>query len=156
MAKNTPNEMENVGINMIANGTIIKGDVKTNGDIRIDGTLTGTIDCKGKIVVGPTGVVEGEIMCQNGVFSGSIKAKVTVSELLTLQATARLLGDIITNKLAIEPGAKFTGHCSMHDASAFKDNRVFDNKSANPQTQAQPQAQQPQGNKFKEKAYETA
>lgn len=148
MAKNTTNEIENVSINMIANGTIIKGDVKTNGDIRIDGTLVGTIDCKGKIVIGPSGLVEGEVMCQNGVFSGNIKAKVTVSELLTLQATARLIGDIITNKLAIEPGAKFTGHCSMHDASAFKDNKIFENKTAIPQQQ--------QGNKLKEKTYETA
>jgi len=149
MAKNTPNEMESIGINTIANGTIIKGDIKTNGDIRIDGTLIGTLDSKGKVVIGNSGNVEGEIMCQNGVIAGNIKAKITVSELLTLQASARLTGDIITNKLAIEPGAKFTGHCSMHDVN--RDNKFFENKTM----QQQPQ-QQPQGNKFKEKTYESA
>ncbi len=111
MAKNS--EAEHTSINLIGNGTTIKGEVKSNGDIRIDGTLVGQVYSKGKIVVGNTGVIEGEIYCQNADFSGNIKAKVEVSELLTLKATSRLRGEIVTNKLAIEPGARFTGTCTM-------------------------------------------
>lgn len=107
------NESEHTSINLIGNGTTIKGEIKSNGDIRIDGTLIGQVYSKGKIVVGNTGVIEGEIYCQNADFSGTITAKVEVSELLTLKATSRLKGEIITNKLAIEPGARFTGNCSM-------------------------------------------
>ncbi len=111
MAKN--NEAEHTSINLIGNGTTIKGEVKSNGDIRIDGTVIGQVYSKGKIVVGNTGIIEGEIYCQNADFSGSITAKVEVSELLSLKATSRLKGEIITNKLAIEPGSRFTGNCTM-------------------------------------------
>ncbi len=111
MAKNI--EAEHTSINLVGNGTTIKGEIKSNGDIRIDGTLIGQVYSKGKIVVGNTGVIEGEIYCQNADFSGNIKAKVEVAELLTLKATSRLNGEIITSKLAIEPGARFTGNCTM-------------------------------------------
>lgn len=114
MAKN--NESEHTSINLIGNGTTIKGEVKSNGDIRIDGTLIGQVYSKGKIVVGNTGIIEGEIYCQNADFSGNISAKVEVSELLSLKATSRLKGEIVTNKLAIEPGARFTGSCTMDKA----------------------------------------
>lgn len=115
MAKTT--ETDHTSINLIGTGTIIKGEVNSSGDIRIDGTLTGHVKCKGKIVVGNTGVLEGEIFCQNADFSGKIKGKVEVTELLTLKSTARFYGDIITNKLAIEPGASFTGTCTMEKSA---------------------------------------
>ena len=107
----------------IGAGTVIKGDIKLNGDIRIEGTLIGTVNSKGRIVVGTTGSVEGEIVCQNAEFSGIIKAQITVTELLSLTATAKLSGDVITNKLAIEPGALFSGTCSMNNAP-LKDTKL--------------------------------
>ena len=100
-------------INILGPGAIVKGEIQVNGDFRIDGTLNGTIQCKGKIVVGSTGKIDGEIQCQNADFSGEVTATVKVSELLTLKETARFSGDITTGKLAIEPGAKFSGTCSM-------------------------------------------
>ena len=100
-------------INILGPGAIVKGEIQVNGDFRIDGILNGNIQCKGKIVVGPTGKIDGEIQCQNADFSGEVKATVKVTELLTLKETARFSGDITTGKLAIEPGAKFSGTCSM-------------------------------------------
>jgi cytoskeletal protein CcmA (bactofilin family) len=108
MAKD--NSSETPSVNLIGVGTVIQGDITTNGDIRIDGALTGSIAVKGKLVIGVSGSVDGEIVCQN---AGGIKGKITVSELLTLKASAKLIGDIITNKIAIEPGATFSGSCSM-------------------------------------------
>ena len=106
-------EIDSTAYNLVDSGTVITGDIKTEGNIRVDGTLEGSVNAKGKVVVGPTGKIEGEIYCQNADISGTLKAKITVSELLSLQATANLLGDIVTNKLKIEPGANFTGSCSM-------------------------------------------
>lgn len=111
MAKNTT--IDSTSINLIGNGTQLAGDIRSNGDFRIDGTLKGTIIVKGKLVVGPTGSIEGEIDCQNADISGEIRGKISVTELLSLKATARLNGDIITAKIAIEPDASFTGTCSM-------------------------------------------
>ncbi len=99
--------------NSIGNGTIIKGDIESNGDFRIDGELTGTIRTKGKVVIGSTAKVEGDVFCQNADIEGLVNANMNVSELLTLKKTAKLNGNISTNKLAIEPGAKFLGSCKM-------------------------------------------
>jgi len=100
-------------VNMIGAGTIITGDVQSKGDIRIDGTLKGSVSTEGKVVLGREGVIEGAVACKNADISGTLKAKITVSQLLSLKATSKLNGDIITNKLSIEPGASFTGSCSM-------------------------------------------
>lgn len=105
--------MEVSGTNQILSGTTINGDIVCDGNIRIDGILNGSLHAKGKVVIGPTGVIEGEVNCASADISGTVKAKITVAELLTLKATAKLTGDISTNKLAIEPGANFTGACSM-------------------------------------------
>jgi len=109
------NEPDNTTINLISNGTDITGDIKSTGDIRIDGTLKGNLNTKGKVVIGPTGKIIGEITCKNSEVSGSIEGKISVSQLLNLKASSRIIGDIITSKLAIEPGAKFTGNCKMSD-----------------------------------------
>ena len=100
-------------INMIGSGTIITGDIQYKGDIRVDGTLKGSINTEGKVVLGANGTIEGDVICQDADISGTINAKITVSKLLSLKATARLNGDIVTSKLSIEPGATFTGSCSM-------------------------------------------
>ena len=94
MAKN--NETEPVAINLISNGTEISGDVKSTGDIRIDGTLTGNMNTKGKVVIGPTGKVNGEVICKNSEVSGTIEGKIIVSQLLILKISSRINGDIQT------------------------------------------------------------
>lgn len=111
MSKPTPADQGSV--NLIGAGTTIEGDINAASDIRIDGTLKGTITTRGKLVVGPSGNIDGELHCQNADISGTIRGKVTVAELLSLKATAKLTGDIVTGKLSIEPGADFSGSCSM-------------------------------------------
>jgi len=106
-------EETTAAVNMIGSGTVITGDVCSKGDIRVDGILKGSVITEGKVVLGREGVIEGDIECSSADISGAIKAKITVSQLLSLKASAKLNGDIITNKLSIEPGAEFTGSCSM-------------------------------------------
>lgn len=113
MAKYNENESTSNNINLIGLGTEITGDITCNGDLRIDGILTGNIMSRGKIVVGETGRIKGEISCKNSDVSGIVEGKITVIELLSLKSTARVNGDISTSKLAIEPGSKFTGYCEM-------------------------------------------
>lgn len=110
---NTNSTPEGASINLIGNGTNIVGDISSNGDLRIDGSLKGNLTISGKLVVGTTGKIEGNIQCQNADISGDINGKVTVSELLALKASAKILGDIITGKISIEPNATFTGTCNM-------------------------------------------
>ena len=109
------NEPENTTLNLISCGTDITGDIKSNGDIRIDGSLTGNLNTKGKVVIGPTGKVKGEVVCKNSEVSGLIEGKITVGQLLNLKASSKIHGDIATSKLSIEPGAVFSGNCKMSD-----------------------------------------
>ena len=112
MAKG-PETTNTATINLIGVGTSITGDILSDGDIRIDGVLKGNIKIKGKVVIGETGSIHGEIDCKNSDVSGSIKGKIIVAELLSLKSTSSMEGDITANKLAIEPGAKFSGNCNM-------------------------------------------
>jgi len=111
MAKETESLRDQ--INIIGGGTTIKGDIDCSGDIRIDGKVTGNINVQGKIVIGQTGNINGQINCKNSEIEGKLDGKIYVAELLVLKSTAAILGDITTSKLAIEPGATFTGNCKM-------------------------------------------
>lgn len=123
-------ETTNASINLIGTGTTIEGDIKSSGDIRVDGTVYGSVQSKAKVVLGATGLVEGDINSQNADISGTIKGKTVCSELLFLKATARVTGDIITGKLVVEVGATFTGSCNM--GPVIKDMKYGENKPANP------------------------
>jgi cytoskeletal protein CcmA (bactofilin family) len=106
-------DTSNQAINIISEGTNIKGDIIALGDIRIDGTLIGKIETKGRLVIGSKGKIEGEINCNSIEISGLIKGKVGAKELFNMKSSAQVFGDIIIGKLSIEPGSAFTGNCSM-------------------------------------------
>jgi len=106
-------ENEPTSHNTINAGTEIIGDINSNGDIRLDGVLSGNINAKGKLVVGESGKVKGIINCRNADIFGVVEGKLNVSELLSLKANAQIIGDMVTNRLAIEPGCRFTGNCNM-------------------------------------------
>jgi len=112
-ATNNKNESGGSSINLIGAGTVIEGDIRSNGDIRIDGAVYGQVISKAKVVIGNTGIIEGDLNCQNADISGTIKGKSSVSELLFLKSSSKLNGDIVTGKLVVEVGATFTGSCNM-------------------------------------------
>jgi len=104
---------KNHEINVISKGSVIEGSLNSEADIRIDGCLKGSIKTGGRIVLGETGVIEGEVACNTAIIGGELKASIVSKDLLTLKSTAKLTGEIIAGKLAIEPGAVFSGKCSM-------------------------------------------
>jgi cytoskeletal protein CcmA (bactofilin family) len=111
---NKPSEPISPGkINSIMEGTSITGEVNSDSNIRIDGKVKGTVNAKGRVIIGQNGVIEGEVVCQSSDIEGTLIGKINCQDLLSLKATAKLQGDINTKKLAIEPGAVFTGNCSM-------------------------------------------
>jgi len=121
MAKYNESESNSNNINLIGLGTEIHGDIMSNGDLRIDGSLVGNISSKGKVVIGETGKIKGEISCKNCDVSGIVDGKIIVSELLSLKSSAKIIGDMSTNRLAIEPGSRFTGYCDMTSENSAKD-----------------------------------
>jgi len=112
MAKMGETESTNK-INMIGVGTTIEGSISSSENIRFDGNLVGNLNTKGKLFIGQTGKISGEIRCKNCEVEGVVDGKVVVEELLSLRSMSKLYGEIKTGKLAIEPGAVFTGKCDM-------------------------------------------
>jgi cytoskeletal protein CcmA (bactofilin family) len=104
-------------INLIATGTRITGDLISDCDIRIDGEVLGNLETKGRLVIGVSGRLEGEIRCKSCEISGTQKGSLFIAEMLSLKASSRVTGDILTGKLSIEPGAWFAGKCTMGDES---------------------------------------
>ena len=118
MAKqNSYSDSQNKAINIISEGTKIKGDIIANGDIRVDGQLVGNLAAKGRLVVGSNGRIEGQVQSGNIEVSGFVKGKVTATQLLNMKASAKIEGDIVAGKLSVEPGATFTGTCSMGESA---------------------------------------
>lgn len=130
------NIVEIPSVNLLGPGTTIVGEINTTGDFRIDGTLIGSIKSTGKVVVGESGMLEGNIVCQNADLSGQINANIEVKELLSLKASAKVKGDLVTKKLAIEIGAILTGKCYMGELNhkATNEMSVNDNKAKQQET----------------------
>lgn len=105
-------------VSIIAGGLILTGDIESEGDIRVDGTVTGNICCKSKVVIIATGKVCGDIEAVNVDVHGSVKGTITVRELLSLKAHCHIEGNLFTDKLQIEPNATFNGNCTMHYAAS--------------------------------------
>ena len=108
--KDQPNK-----INRFVEGTNIKGDIVSDSNIRLDGELLGNLTTTGKLVIGATGKITGNIICTNADIEGTINGTIKVDEFLFLKSTAIFTGEITTGKISIEKGAAFTGTHKMND-----------------------------------------
>ena len=99
--------------NRIVEGTIIKGDIISQADFRLDGELIGNFHSKGKIVIGPAGSVTGDIICKNADIEGKFNGKIQVFEVLNIKSKAVIYGEVTVGKLSVEPGADFSASCRM-------------------------------------------
>ncbi len=99
--------------NIIGEGSVLKGNLNSSGNIRLEGKVIGDISSSSKVACGETSVVDGNVVAENAEIAGKVTGKVSVSELLILKSTASIDGDITTSNLIIESGASFNGSCSM-------------------------------------------
>ena len=111
--KTTSNGGGGNGTTLISSGTTIKGDISSNSDLRIDGTIIGNINSNAKIVIGSSGVVEGDINGNNADIVGKTSGTIKVKELLQLRGECVVNGNIYAGKLQVEPSATFNGQCHM-------------------------------------------
>ncbi|MES2240864.1 MAG: polymer-forming cytoskeletal protein [Bacteroidota bacterium] len=103
--------------NRIVEGTIIKGDIISKADFRLDGELIGNFQSEGKLVIGPSGSVTGDISCNNADIEGKFSGTIKVVELLNVKSKASVHGDATVGKLSVEPGADFSASCTMKENS---------------------------------------
>lgn len=99
--------------NRISQGTVITGNVASKGGFRIDGEIEGTLTTPNRVVIGKSGVLKGNLICDDADIEGRIEGKVTISNLLSLKSAAVIEGEVTVGRLAIEPGATFNATCEM-------------------------------------------
>lgn len=124
-------EPEKPNVNMIGSSTRIKGNIETDGDLRIDGFVHGEIKVKGKLVVGNSGKIDGNIHCQNADVSGMVHGDLHTESLLILRNQSLLDGNIFVNKLSIEQGANFQGTCKMNEIASTSDDKITEESMSN-------------------------
>ena len=134
-----PSQSSN-GLNSLVQGTEIEGTIKSNSDIRIDGAIKGKLTCSAKVIIGQTGKVSGEVYCKNAVIEGSFDGLLNVDELLNVRETAKVDGDVRTNKLIIQSGAVFNVSCVMGETSRIKSPRPQSTKGFTKKDDASPNA----------------
>lgn len=123
-------------ISRISAGTVIKGEIISPNDIRIDGTFEGKLTSKGRVVLGESAVVKGDIVCSNVDLWGKVEGNVFVKDTLSLKEGCVMNGNLHVRRLAVELGATFNGTCSTITEAEF--NKVAGNEAApvaKPQTQ---------------------
>ena len=99
--------------NRIEKNTVIKGDITSQADFRIDGKLDGNVKTSGKVVIGKDGLIKGKVECLNADIEGNFNGELFVSELLSLKSSAKIEGVVNVSKLSVEPGATFNASCTM-------------------------------------------
>ncbi len=114
-------------INNIGSGTTIEGNIKTEGDIRIDGKIIGNIFSKGRLVSGPGSSIAGDIVCTNGNIDGQVKGNIQVSETLKVTKTAHIDGNITSKKLIVDEGAVIQAKITMSSQQNLTVNKPLSN-----------------------------
>ncbi len=121
-------------LNRLVEGTRINGDLTTDSNIRIDGEIVGNINCSGKVVIGETGRIKGDLVCTEADIEGNIEGDLKIENLLVLHEKAKISGNIATQKIEIHQGAIFLGNCQMGSG------RMSNLKHANGQAQRKAEA----------------
>lgn len=112
-SKSKTSTEESSGCSIIAQGTVISGDIESNGDIRLDGLIKGNIRCKARIIIGANAIVEGNVYSKDADIFGQVKGNLHIAEMLQLKNLAIIDGDINTGKLQMEHTVSFNGQCKM-------------------------------------------
>lgn len=111
--------------NSLVQGTSMEGAIVADKDIRIDGSLKGTLTCKGKVIIGPTGQIVGDITCENAVIEGRFEGILIVGDVLHVKETAKIDGDVTTQKLVVQPGSIFNVKCKMGSSTTPNGRRMM-------------------------------
>jgi len=101
------------GTTLLSAGTTLKGDISSNNDLRIDGTIIGNVSSTAKIVIGASGNVEGDISGNQADIVGKVSGNIKTKDLLQLRGDCIVNGNVNAGKLQIEPTAVFNGQCHM-------------------------------------------
>ena len=118
-------------LNFIGAGTSLEGTIETNGSLRIDGRVQGTVKSSDTVTIGSGGEVKGDIFARNAIVGGKIEGNISVEEKLVLESTSVLTGNLRAGKLIIDEGAIFNGNSEMAGAGSSSSGKFKFGKQGN-------------------------
>ena len=127
-SKSNSDKPTNMDRNVIAKNSVFKGEISSEGDFRIDGVLEGTLQTKGRVIIGKEGEIKGNVEATNADVEGKFSGELKVTNILTIKSTAHISGDVFVGKLSVEPGAIFNATCAMKGAAVKELNKSNDQK----------------------------
>jgi len=98
---------------LIGSSTVFEGKLSATGGIKIEGTVRGTVECQGLVVVGLGGRIEADIIAESAVIGGEVKGNITARDRLEIVSKGKVHGDITTAHLVIQDGVIFEGSSHM-------------------------------------------
>ena len=119
---------DNNSVSRISAGTVIKGEIISPNDIRIDCSFEGTLKVKGKVVVGSTATIKGAIICDNCDICGKLEGNVYVKDTLGLKDGCSVNGNLHIKRISVELGSTFNGNCRMMNEGEF--DKISGNEAA--------------------------
>ena len=119
MASQT-NSLNANSVSRISAGTVVKGEIQSPYDLRVDGTFEGKIQTKGRVVIGESAVIKGDIICENIDLWGKVEGNLFVKDTLALMEGCQVTGSLNIKRLSVELGSTFNGNCRMISDGEFE------------------------------------
>lgn len=108
---------DQIPFSIIASDMTVIGDLETEGVVRVEGRVRGTVRVGAQVLVSQGAVIEGDLHTQEAVIAGQVNGAIHARERVELQATAMVSGDILTPRISIIEGARITGEVKMDSAA---------------------------------------
>ncbi len=117
-------------ISIIGAGMTMVGDTDTDGSLRIEGTIRGSVRAGKSVVVGKDGLVDGSIFTQDAVIAGRVSGGIHAESRLELQATSEVSGEIVAPRMQVEEGAKVQGQVAVGESAMKAASRTVKSQKA--------------------------
>ncbi len=110
---------------LIAEGVVLEGNVNIKDSARIEGTIKGNVTGDGEIIVGETGIIEGDVECNQIIVYGKVRGNINAKRVY-LKAKSEVNGDLNVNILVVEEGAIYNGRCTMTQTPVEKVEEILE------------------------------
>lgn len=107
---------------IVGSGTMIKGDIKAEGILRVEGKVEGNIDCVKDLILAESGKIKAELKAENAIIAGEYNGNMDISGNLEIKETGRVIGDVHINGLVVEDGGVLDGNCNMKNKARNEKN----------------------------------
>lgn len=107
------------GLSVVAGGMSITGQLDTNGVVKVEGKVTGSVRAERQVLVAKGGMVDGDILTREAIIGGSVRGAIYADERVEVQATSQINGDITTKRILLQEGGEVNGHVRIEDPKAL-------------------------------------